>query len=165
MEMPSPVPGEEQPQAPGQAGANLLGSSFAEEALRVPVDTKLMSPCSKGRQPPGLPEAENLLQVEGDGPSPLLRPGETHLECWIRCWAPQYKRDVDLLERVQQRATTTIKGLEHLTCEERLKGPGLFSLEETRLQGLLNNMHLIARWTKMLKPDSFLWLPETMGTN
>jgi len=50
------------------------------------------STCGEGgRQPPGLPEAEHHQQVEGGGPSPLLRPGETHLECWVQCWALQYK--------------------------------------------------------------------------
>jgi len=33
---------------------------------------------------------------------------------------PQYKRDLDILERVQWRATKMLKGLGHLCCEERL---------------------------------------------
>ncbi|KAK4828331.1 hypothetical protein QYF61_025800 [Mycteria americana] len=32
-----------------------------------------------------------------------------------------YKRDMDILERVQQRALKIIKGLEHLSYEERLR--------------------------------------------
>ena len=34
--------------------------------------------------------------------STLLRP---HLECCIQRWSPQYSRDIDLLERIQRRAT------------------------------------------------------------
>ena len=49
------------------------------------------------------------------------------------------KRDVNLLELIQRKATKIIQGIDPTSkgssCEDRLRDLGLFSLEKRRLQG------------------------------
>ena len=131
--------GEGNPRYEYRLGDVRLEHSSAEEGLDVLVDGKLdmSQQCAltvqKANCIPGCIErsvARRLREVILPLCSVLVRP---HLKYCIQMWSPQCRTDTKLLESVQRRATKKIQGMEHPSCDDRLRELGLFSLEKRRL--------------------------------
>ena len=124
-----------------EMGGTILSKTVKEKDLGVTMNAnmKVSEQCriaaSKGNQVLGMIR-RNITYKEKSLIIPLykaiVRP---HLEYCIQAWNPHLRKDVDMLEKIQRRATKLIPELRDLTYEERLKECGLTTLETRRVRG------------------------------
>ena len=124
-----------------EMGGTILSKPVKEKELGVTMNAnmKVSVQCriaaSKGNQVLGMIR-RNITYKENSLIVPLykaiVRP---HLEYCIQAWNPHIRKDIDMLEKIQRRATKLIPELRDLRYEERLKECGLTTLETRRLRG------------------------------
>ena len=80
-----------------------------------------------------------------------------HLEYCIQAWRPYHRGDIDMLERVQRRATILVPSLRRLSYEDRLKQLNMYSLERRSMRGdmiqvykMFNGLDDVARCERLL---------------
>ena len=90
----------------------------------------------------------------------LVRP---RLEYAVQAWAPQLRKDIIRLEKVQRRATKMIPGLASMSYEERLERLNLTALEERRHRGDMIEVYKILSGIDKIQ-DNFLELDANRRT-
>ena len=122
-------------------GGTVLNTTLKEKdlGLTISADMKVSEQygiaAAKGNQILGLIR-RNIVYKEKELILPLYKTTvRPHLEYCIQAWRPYRKKDIDMLERVQSRATKMIQKLRNISYEMRLKECGLTTLETRRLRG------------------------------
>jgi len=85
----------------------------------------------------------------------LVRP---QLEFCTAVWSPHYKKDKELLERIQHRFTRMVPGLKQLPYDQRLEALNLWTLEEQRVRADLIEAYKIMNGLSAMPFESLFQL-------
>lgn len=139
-------------------GTERLENGLAEKDLGVLVDSQLnrSQQCSQeGQQHLGLYQKLGGQQNWGSDQPLYLALVKPYLEYCIQFWTPDHKKDIEVLNFVQKRATKVLKGLEHKFSEKWLRM--LFSTAKGR-KGRLGETLLLSTITLKEAVESSLLL-------
>ena len=87
----------------------------------------------------------------------IVRP---HLEYFKQAWSPHLRKDIDLLEGVQRRATRMVLGWDKHCYSDRLTICNLLILEDRRLRGNLIQVFKILKGFDKVNYQNFLKLDQ-----
>ena len=90
----------------------------------------------------------------------LVRP---LLEYCVQVWSPYKQKYIDLIERVQQRATKMVPGLRRMSYDDRLKELKLTRLVERRFRGDMIEAYKILTYKEDIDPEIFFQLRYERG--